>query len=146
MLASDRLVHDAAPDPAAAPALRLAGVTIWEWDERTRRRVPILSEVSWEVAAGEQWAVLGPNGAGKSTLVDVAAGMRHPSRGEVAILGETVGQVDLRALRERIMARLQIIHAPPVWVEMVQHKVTLDAATERRLLGESLPPGLVLIG
>jgi iron complex transport system ATP-binding protein len=46
--------------------------------------------------------VLGPNGAGKSTLLDVCAGVRHPSRGEVAILGETVGRVDLRALRERI--------------------------------------------
>ncbi len=28
--------------------------------------------------------------------------MRHPSRGAVEILGETVGRVDLRALRERI--------------------------------------------
>ena len=50
------------------------------------------------------------------------------------------------ALRERIMARLQSIHAPPVWVEMVRHKIELDEATERRLLGESLPPGLKLIG
>jgi len=48
-------------------------------------------------------------------------------------------------LRHRIMTRLQSINAPPVWVEMVRHKVTLDEATERRLLGESLPPGLKLI-
>ncbi len=59
-------------------------------------------DVSWSVGAGEQWAVLGPNGAGKSTLLDIAAGMRHPSRGVVRILGETVGHVDLRALREHI--------------------------------------------
>ena len=49
------------------------------------------------------------------------------------------------ALRERTMARLQAIHAPPVWVEMLRHKVTLDEASERRLLGESLPPGLRLM-
>lgn len=49
------------------------------------------------------------------------------------------------ALRERIMVRLQSSNAPKVWTEMVRHKVTLDAATERRLLGESLPPGLKLI-
>jgi len=48
-------------------------------------------------------------------------------------------------LRERIMARLQSIDAPPVWIEMIRHKVTLDEASERRLLGESLPPGLKLI-
>ena len=94
------------PDPARAPAhdpaLSLAGVTVWEWDSRLRRRQPILTGIDWTVGPGEQWAVLGPNGAGKSTLLDIAAGMRHPSRGEVRILGETVGRVDLRALRERI--------------------------------------------
>ena len=83
-------------------ALRLTGVTVWEWDARSRERRPILNDVGWSVGPGEQWAVLGPNGAGKSTLLDIAAGMRHPSRGAVRILGETVGHVDLRALRERI--------------------------------------------
>ena len=93
----------AAPPAAPAPsAVRLTGVTVWEWDERSRQRQPILTDLSWSVGPGEQWAVLGPNGAGKSTLLDVAAGMRHPSRGEVAVLGETVGHVDLRSLRERI--------------------------------------------
>jgi iron complex transport system ATP-binding protein len=84
------------------PALRLTAVTVWEWDARLRQRQPILHGIDWTVGPGEQWAVLGPNGAGKSTLLDVAAGMRHPSRGRVEILGETVGRVDLRALRERI--------------------------------------------
>jgi iron complex transport system ATP-binding protein len=91
-----------AGSPAPPSALRLAGVTVWEWDRRSRQRQPILTDVSWAVATGEQWVVLGPNGAGKSTLLDVAAGMRHPSRGDVEILGGTVGNVDLRAVRERI--------------------------------------------
>jgi len=91
------------PSPAGAtPALRLTGVTVWEWDARTRQRQPILTGIDWSVGHGEQWAVLGPNGAGKSTLLDIAAGMRHPSRGQADILGKTVGRVDLRALRERI--------------------------------------------
>ena len=87
---------------STTPALRLTGVTVWEWDARTRQRQPILTGIDWSVGHGEQWAVLGPNGAGKSTLLDIAAGMRHPSRGRADILGETVGRVDLRALRERI--------------------------------------------
>jgi iron complex transport system ATP-binding protein len=91
------------PGPeSGSPALRIAGVTVWEWDDRLRRRQPILTGIDWTVRPGEQWAVLGPNGAGKSTLLDIAAGMRHPSRGVVEILGETVGRVDLRTLRERI--------------------------------------------
>jgi iron complex transport system ATP-binding protein len=91
------------PYPSSpAPALRLSGVTVWEWDDRLRQRQPILAGVDWLVGPGEQWAVLGPNGAGKSTLLDVCAGVRHPSRGGVEILGETIGRVDLRALRERV--------------------------------------------
>ncbi|MEO8119939.1 MAG: Hsp70 family protein, partial [Rhodoferax sp.] len=49
------------------------------------------------------------------------------------------------ALREQIIQRLTAIHAPPLWVGMVRQKVELDAATERRVLGESLPPGLKLM-
>ena len=50
------------------------------------------------------------------------------------------------ALRERIAGRLSAIHPPAVWVDMVRQRVELDEATERRMLGESLPPGLKLIG
>ena len=49
------------------------------------------------------------------------------------------------ALREQIMARLAAIHAPPVWSTLVREAVKLDEATERRTLGESLPPGLKLM-
>ena len=48
-------------------------------------------------------------------------------------------------LREHIAMRLQAVKAPPIWVEMVQKRVALDAATERRVFGEALPPGLKLI-
>ncbi|MDB5744107.1 MAG: putative chaperone protein HscA/DnaK [Polaromonas sp.] len=49
------------------------------------------------------------------------------------------------ARREQVMARLRTSHAPASWIEMVRHKVELDEAVERRVLGESLPPGLKLI-
>ena len=48
-------------------------------------------------------------------------------------------------LREQIMARLSSSHAAPSWIAMVREKLELDAASERRVLGESLPPGLKLI-
>ncbi|OGB33625.1 MAG: molecular chaperone DnaK [Burkholderiales bacterium RIFCSPLOWO2_12_FULL_61_40] len=49
------------------------------------------------------------------------------------------------ALRERVAHKLLAIHAPPLWTAMVRHRVELDAATTRRVLGESLPPGLTLM-
>ena len=49
------------------------------------------------------------------------------------------------ALREQVLGRLKAIHAPAPWLAMVAEKVDLDEATERRMLGESLPPGLRLV-
>lgn len=48
-------------------------------------------------------------------------------------------------LREQVLARLRTIHAPAQWLAMMAQKVELDEATERRMLGESLPPGLRLM-
>ena len=65
-----------------------------------RRR--ILRDIRWQVMPGEHWAVLGANGAGKSSLLSIVAGYEWPSRGRVAVLGETYGKCDMRALKERI--------------------------------------------
>lgn len=46
--------------------------------------------------------MLGPNGAGKSSLLTIIAGYEWPSRGRVSVLGQTYGQCDMRALKERI--------------------------------------------
>ncbi len=71
-------------------------------DAFTRDGVDILRKVAWEVELGQHWAVLGPNGAGKSSLLSIVAGYEWPSRGEVRVLGETYGECDMRALKERI--------------------------------------------
>ena len=44
-----------------------------------------LSEVSFELEAGEVLAVIGPNGAGKTTLLTLLAGAAEPSGGSVTL-------------------------------------------------------------
>jgi iron complex transport system ATP-binding protein len=131
---------DARRGRGAATALALDHVTVWEWDARTGERPLLLDDVDWRVAPGEQWAVLGPNGAGKSTLLAVAAGLRHPSRGAVRILGERVGRVDLRELRARIgYLDLKLETAFPL--RRTALEVTLTGATGSiALLPERLHP------
>src|SRR3954469_12564288 len=62
----------------------------------------LLRGVDWTVDADHRWVVLGPNGAGKTTLLQLAGALMHPTRGEVSLLGETLGAVDVFELRPRI--------------------------------------------
>jgi len=48
----------------------------------------VFEDFSWQVGAGEAWAVLGPSGCGKTTLLYLLAGLRYPSSGEIRIAGE----------------------------------------------------------
>jgi molecular chaperone DnaK (HSP70) len=48
-------------------------------------------------------------------------------------------------LRERVAKRLEAHQAPESWVAMVREVTALEAADERRIFGESLPPGLSLV-
>lgn len=83
----------------AAPPVLHAVVRSLCKDERE-----VLSDVEIEVGAGEHWAVLGPNGSGKTSLLRILCGYDWPSDGEVTVLGETFGRVELAKLRKRIGA------------------------------------------
>jgi iron complex transport system ATP-binding protein len=80
----------------------MSEVTVWRWVAAEERRAVLLRDVDWTVEAGEHWVVLGPNGAGKTTLLNLAAAVSHPSEGTVEVLGERLGAVDMRRLRESI--------------------------------------------
>ncbi len=49
-------------------------------------------------------------------------------------------------LRDDIVRRLTGTGAPATWIAMVRDVVELDQASEQRMFGEALPPGLKLIG
>src|SRR5690606_38748419 len=48
-------------------------------------------------------------------------------------------------VRETVARRLESHGAPASWVRMVREVAALEAADERRIFGESLPPGLSLV-
>ena len=68
--------------------------------------------VDLEIARGEIFALLGPNGAGKTTVVEILAGFRSRSAGDVLVLGAdpvTAGA----EWRERVGVVLQESHPDP---------------------------------
>ncbi|MEZ5933314.1 MAG: sugar ABC transporter ATP-binding protein [Alphaproteobacteria bacterium] len=53
--------------------------------------VRALSDVQFDVAAGEVHALLGENGAGKSTLIKIISGVYQPDSGSLLVDGNVVG-------------------------------------------------------
>ena len=77
-------------------AIRVTGLSV------VRDGTALIEDINWEVGTGERWALLGPNGSGKTTLLRVVGSALWPTRGVVEILGERLGHVDMRILRQRI--------------------------------------------
>ena len=83
----------------------------------------ILGPLNFAVNEGERWVILGPNGAGKTTLLQLLAALIHPTRGDVRILGERMGAVDVFELRPRIgftsSAMLELLPADEKVIDVV---------------------------
>jgi ABC-2 type transport system ATP-binding protein len=64
----------------------------------------VVSDVSFEIHAGEVFGFLGPNGAGKTTTIRMLVGLARPDRGRVRIAG-----FDLHREFSKAMARVGCI-------------------------------------
>jgi putative ABC transport system ATP-binding protein len=54
----------------------------------------VLREVSFDLEPGASLAIVGPSGSGKTTLLGLCAGLDRPTSGQVALAGETIGDMD----------------------------------------------------
>ncbi|MEH0057851.1 ABC transporter ATP-binding protein [Auritidibacter ignavus] len=109
--------HEFDPQPDAV--LEFADATV------VRGQQTILDAVSFSVTEGQRWIVMGPNGAGKSTLINLAATRMHPTRGNVAILGETLGAVNVFELRPLVgVSSVQVARQIPATEKILDTVVT----------------------
>jgi ABC-2 type transport system ATP-binding protein len=101
-----------------------------------------LSEVSFEVGAGEVVAVIGPNGAGKTTLLSLLAGVLEPSSGEISRPHGRVGWVPQRtalysklsvAENLRLFARLEGVADPEAAVRRMLAQTGLEARPDEQV-------------
>lgn len=61
-----------------------------------------LENVSFEVRAGEKFAIVGRTGSGKTTIADLLARMYDPTEGRILLDGKDLREHDLYQLRRRI--------------------------------------------
>lgn len=77
----------------------------------------ILSDLSFQLAAGEYVAIMGESGVGKSTLLNLIAGLDAPDSGEVMIDGAPISAMTddeaTRIRREKLGFVFQAFHVVP---------------------------------
>ncbi|TXI90499.1 MULTISPECIES: ABC transporter ATP-binding protein [unclassified Cupriavidus] len=67
--------------------------------------VPVLTDISLEIAEGDFIALMGPSGSGKSTLLNLIAGIDRPDSGELLVDG-----LDITHLPEAALADWRASH------------------------------------
>jgi peptide/nickel transport system ATP-binding protein len=72
-----------------------------------------VDDVSFEVAAGETFALVGESGSGKSTVARMVVGLLPPTAGEVRIAGVSMTDPAFSAERQRLRRRIQMIFQDP---------------------------------
>lgn len=65
--------------------------------EKTVDKFTALSDISFEISAGECVGIIGPNGSGKSTILKLIAGVMSPSSGNVLVHGKISPLIELGA-------------------------------------------------
>jgi putative ABC transport system ATP-binding protein len=71
--------------------------------------VPVLYDLSFDIADGEFLGLMGPSGSGKSTLLNLIAGIDKPDSGELRIGGEDISRLSESALADWRAANIGFI-------------------------------------
>jgi putative ABC transport system ATP-binding protein len=99
---------------------------------------PVLTDLSYTLAAGEYVAVMGESGVGKSTLLNLIAGLDAPDSGEIIIDGVPMSSLDddaaTRLRRTRMGFIFQAFHVLPhlTLLQNVALPLLLNGASTQR--------------
>jgi branched-chain amino acid transport system ATP-binding protein len=97
---------------------------------RRFRGLIAVDKASFDLAAGEIYAVIGPNGAGKTTLFNMIAGMLAPDEGTIAFRGQRIDGMPADAVcRLGIGRTFQIVRPFPAL--SVEDNVVVGALLHR---------------
>ena len=97
---------DQGKEPAATPAIAVGRIC------KSIGQQLILSEISFEIAAGELLVVLGPSGSGKTTLLRIIAGLDRADSGDVGLHGARLLRLSPAPSYAETSATRPAVHRP----------------------------------
>src|ERR1017187_3204855 len=101
-----------------------------------------VSDVSFEVNAGEIFGLIGPNGAGKTTTMECVEGVRRPDCGAISILGldpfrdvyRLQNRIGVQLQQAQLQKRIKVWEAVDLWASLYQ-KNSIDGERLLEQLG-----------
>jgi putative ABC transport system ATP-binding protein len=81
----------AVPETVARPIVEIAHLS--KSYRRGDQVVPVLMDITLDIARGDFIALMGPSGSGKSTLLNLIAGIDKPDAGTLLVDGEDITQL-----------------------------------------------------
>ena len=96
--------------PATLPQRLTGSVRFNKVDFAYDTNVPVLKNVSFEIAAGEKLAIVGPTGSGKSTLIRLLGRFYDFDDGQIFLDGFALNHIHSQDLRKRVGVVQQDIH------------------------------------
>jgi ABC-type branched-subunit amino acid transport system ATPase component/ABC-type branched-subunit amino acid transport system permease subunit len=150
-----RRVLDVSGEPLPRRALPARGEPVLRAEGATKRfgGLVAVSELSFDVRAGEILGLIGPNGAGKSTMFNLVTGVLRADGGRIDFRGERIDALASREIARRGIARtfqhvnlvstMSVLENVAIGAHLRGRRGTLsamlrtDRAEERVLLGEA---------
>src|ERR1022692_754883 len=110
------------------PVIQVLGI------RKTYGATVAVSDVSFEVNAGEIFGLIGPNGAGKTTTMECVEGVRRPDCGAISILGldpfndvyKLQDRIGVQLQQAQLQKRIKVWEAADLWASLYQ-KRAIDA-------------------
>jgi putative ABC transport system ATP-binding protein len=59
-----------------------------------KKKLTVLSDISFDIEKGSIFSIVGPSGSGKTTLLGLCAGLDHPSAGSIELCGSSLKDLD----------------------------------------------------